>query len=340
MAEATPRYAELLSRAWPVIVANAAAPLLGLVDTAVIGNTGAVADLGAIALGALVFNFLYWGFGFLRMGTTGFTAQADGRDDSAEVRVVLARALVLALACGLLLVALQWPIIGAALGLLDGSAAVETSAATYLGIRIWGAPAALATFAMMGTLIGLGLTRQLLAVQLFLNGLNIVLDLWLAGVLGWGVAGIATGTVIAEWAAAGLSAAILWRVLRRRHVDDEPFLPIARLRSRSAAVALLGANRDLMLRTLLMLLCFAWFTNAGARFGDVVLAANHILLQFISFSAYFLDGFAFVAEGEVGRAIGRRRRALLDAVVRRSTCLLYTSPSPRDRQKSRMPSSA
>ncbi len=148
-------YGLLLRRAWPIILANAAVPLLGLADTAVIGNVGSVSDLGAIAFGSLIFSFVYWSFGFLRMGTTGFTAQAAGAGDEQEVRAALGRALLMAGVLGLLLIALQWPIGAAAFALLDGSAAVESVARDYFEIRIWGAPATLAGFACMGLLVGL-----------------------------------------------------------------------------------------------------------------------------------------------------------------------------------------
>src|SRR5690606_12591460 len=148
---------------------------------------------------------------------------------------------------------------------------------------------------------------------------NAALDLLFAAALGWGVAGIALGTVLAEWLALGWALRVLWRAVRARHADAEPLLPRTRLRDRHALRAMLSANRDLMIRTVLMLAGFAWFTNAGARFGDTVLAANHVLLQMISFSAFFLDGFAFAAEGLVGRAAGARQRAAFDAAVRHST---------------------
>lgn len=317
--DTAPDHRRIAAIAWPIIGANIAQPLLGLVDTAVIGRLGAVTDLGAIALGALIFSFLYWSFGFLRMGTTGFTAQADGAGDSAEVRAALARALLAAGVLGGGLLVLQWPIRLLALGIFDASAAVETVAGDYIAIRIWGAPAALGLFAIFGSLIGLGRTRELLVVQVAMNTLNIVLDVLLAGVLGWGVSGIALGTVLSEWLALGLGGMLVVRGLRARHTDTEPFWPRARIARLADALATLRANTDIMIRTLAMLVCFGWFTNAGARFGDAVLAANHILLQFITFSAYFLDGYAFAAESLVGRAIGQRQRAVFDVAVRRTT---------------------
>ena len=192
-------YSYLIRKAWPIILANASVPLLGLVDTAVIGNIGSVEDLGAIAFGALIFSFVYWSFGFLRMGTTGFTAQAAGAGDETEVRAVLGRALLMSVSLGILLILLQWPIRLIAFSLLGGTESVEILASDYFQIRIWGAPATLTNFALMGLLVGLGLSKSLLLVQLFLNTLNILLDVWFAAILELGVAGIALGTVLAEW---------------------------------------------------------------------------------------------------------------------------------------------
>lgn len=314
-------YSYLLEKAWPIILANAAAPLLGLVDTAVIGNVGSVIDLGAIAFGALIFSFVYWSFGFLRMGTTGSVAQALGAGDQSEIRAVLGRTLLLAVALGVLLIALQWPIRLVALSLLDGSAPVEAVTQQYFTIRIWGAPATLAMFALMGVLIGLGNSRQLLLVQLLLNGLNICLDIVFAGVLGWGVEGIALGTIIAEWLAVIFATWLILRELNARREPGADFWPRARLLDMAQFTKMLAANRDIMIRTLLLVFSFGFFINQSAHFGDVVLAANHILLQLISFAAFFLDGYAFVVESLVGASVGARRRDSFDMAVKRSSIL-------------------
>ena len=314
-------YRYLLEKAWPIILANAAVPLLGLVDTAVIGNVGTVTDLGAIAFGALIFSFVYWSFGFLRMGTTGSVAQALGAADQTEIRAVLGRALILAVALGLILIMMQWGIRLVALALLDGSAAVEDVTAQYFNIRIWGAPATLATFALMGVLIGLGNSRQLLLVQLFLNGLNISLDIYFAGVLDWGVEGIALGTIIAEWSTVIFAVWLIMRELNSRRELGSEFWPRSRLLDGAALKKMLAANRDIMIRTLLLVFSFGFFINQSAQFGDVVLAANHILLQLISFAAFFLDGYAFVVESLVGSSLGARRRDSFDIAVKRSRIL-------------------
>ena len=303
-------------QAWPIILANAAEPSLGLVDTAVIGHYGSATELGALALGALRFNFVYWSFGFLRMGTTGFVAQAAGAGDEAEVRASLARALLLAALLGVALWILQWPITALYFGLMDGSDAVESVAGEYFHARIWGAPAALALFACSGLLIGLGRSRELLLVQLLLNGLNAALDVWFAGVLGMGARGIGLGTAIAEWSTLVVALWVVWRVLRARPAEQAPFIDWSRISDIARIREALSANGDILVRTLCLLLAFGWFANAGARFGDVTLAANHILLQLVSFSAFFLDGFAFVAEARVGAAWGARSRAAFQRAVR------------------------
>ena len=314
-------YRYLLQKAWPIILANASVPLLGLVDTAVIGNIGSITDLGAIAFGALIFSFVYWSFGFLRMGTTGFAAQASGAGEEQEVRAVLGRALLIALCLGVVLILIQWPIGLAAFSLLDGSAPVETVAQSYFDIRIWGAPATLSTFALMGLLIGLGKSRTLLIIQLFLNGLNILLDVWFAGILGWGASGIALGTVIAEWTTVLLAGWLVYRTLNERKLLTEVFWPKAKIMDLSALLKTASANLDIMLRTLILVFSFAFFINQSAKFGDTVLASNHILLQLIAFSAFFLDGYAFVVEALVGGAIGAKRSDVFDLAVRRSTVL-------------------
>ncbi len=320
-AAAHPSHRRVWALTWPIILANSTVPLLGLVDTAVIGHTGSSQDLGAIALGALIFNFLYWSFGFLRMGTTGFVAQADGAGDEPEVRAALGRALLIALGIGLGLILLQRPLAWVATELLGASASVETLAQRYLFIRIWAAPAGLALYALMGALIGLGLSGQLLRLQLLLNGVNIGLDILFAGVLGWGVAGIAAGTAIAEWVAILYAGGSVFRLLRKRRCDAEPFWPWRRIGELAQLRRTLGANANIMLRTLLLLFGFAWFLDQSARFGDVALAANHILLQLVSFSAFFLDGFAHAAEVLIGRAKGAGRRDLFDLSVRASSRL-------------------
>jgi len=307
----------IIQLAIPIILANATVPLLGLVDTAVIGHTGNSADLGAIAFGSLIFAFVYWGFGFLRMGTSGFTAQAAGAGDNSEVRAAYLRALLLGICIGLLLIIAQYPLGHIAFWLLDGSVAVEQSAADYWQIRIWGAPATLGTYAIMGTLIGLGQTRKLLWLQLLLNGVNLLLDVLFVAAFDWGVRGIALGTLIAEWISFLAGGMLLHTLLRTK--TAEPFAIWEKIFLRTAIINTLKTNSDIMWRTLCMLFGFGWFANQGAQFSDATLAANHILLQFVSFSAFFLDGFAFALESLVGKTIGAKSRALFDRAIISST---------------------
>ena len=310
--------------AWPFIVANASVPLLGVVDTAVIGNTGSVIDLGAIALGALIFSFVYWSFGFLRMGTTGFVAQAKGAGDQEEVRAIFGRAGLIALAVGISLLLLQLPIGAISFSLLSGEEAVESVARTYFFTRIWGAPATLIIFVIMGILIGLGESRELLKLQLFLNGSNMVLDIIAAGVLGLGAQGIAIGTVIAEVSTCFLGFYRLRAHLAHAHNSEAgrgEFWPWHRIRDTSQMWALISANVDIMIRTLLLVFAFAYFTNEAAKYGVVALAATHIVLQIMAFTAFFLDGFAYVAEAETGQSYGAKDKNLFAAALHKTTVL-------------------
>lgn len=323
-----PGYRRILALTWPIILANSATPLLGLVDTAIIGNLASSAHLGAIALGALMFNFIYWGFGFLRMSTTGFVAQASGRDDQDAILETTLRALCMGLLIGAALWLLQWPLIELTLTLFGASTEVETIAAQYFSVRIWGAPATLGSYVLMGYFIGQGLSRHLLLVQLSLNGLNIALDLLLAGVFELGATGIALGTAISEWTVFFLALGLVIRHFKGENSTPDlswKTLPWRTLFQADKFKPVLHANLNLMIRTLFLLLGFAVFTDQGARFGDQVLAANHILLQFISFSAFFLDGFAFTCESMAGKALGQNNRTLFLLVIRRTTALAATT---------------
>ncbi len=314
------RYGALLAKAWPIILANAAVPLLGLADTAIIGNVATTADLGAIALGALIFSFVYWSFGFLRMSTTGFVAAAAGAQNNEELRAILGRALSVAMGLGLLIIVLQEPIAWLALELFSASDQVERVTRGYFDLRIWGAPATLSLFVLMGVLIGLGLSKQLLLAQLFMNGLNIALDLLFAGVYDMGAPGVALGTALTEWATLGLGLFIVVRALNARG-KTQKFFQWRQIFQRKALLGMLSSNVDIMIRTLVLIASFSFFADQSARFGEVVLASNHILLQLVSFAAFFLDGYAFVVEALVGRAKGARHALLFHLAVKQSTRL-------------------
>ncbi|MBA4227950.1 MAG: MATE family efflux transporter [Hyphomonas sp.] len=295
-----------LALAWPIMLAQVAMATTGIVDTAVMGRYGTAVELAAVGLAAVVFNFLYWGFGFLRMATTGLTAQADGAGDGLEVNAILMRALMLGAGLGTLLL-ITFPLTSRiALALFQAESAVETEASGYFWARIWGAPAILMGYAISGWLIGTGRTRALLAMQIVLNGINAGLDYAFVAIWDWGATGIGAGTAIAEWAALGFGL-----ILVRKGLGPGP-----RLLDRAKLLALFNANRDIMIRTLALLFTFAWFVNSGARQGTAALAGNQVLLQFIAVSAFVLDAFAFVAEKEAGAAFGARDRARLRRAMR------------------------
>lgn len=310
------------SRVWalavPVILANLSVPLLGMVDTAVMGHLDSPAYLGAVAVGALVFDYLYWSFGFLRMGTTGPTAQAIGAGDGAEARAVFGRAFLIGVTVALGLWLVQAPVRTAALALLEGSAEVESLAATYFSIRIWSAPAALVQFAQIGWLMGLGRAKAVLAQQVVANILNICLNLTFVLGLGMDVDGVALATVIAEYTGMVVGFLLMapsLKALPGGGWDRARLLDPVRLKK------LVGINGDIFVRTLCLISAFAWFTAKGAEAGDVTLAANAVLLTFLTIASYGLDGFAHAAETLVGGAVGARNRAALREAVTASTGL-------------------
>ena len=294
-------HARVLKIAAPIVLSNATVPLLGAVDTAVVGQMGLAAPIGAVGVGAIILATLYWVFGFLRMGTSGLVAQARGAGDRAEESAILARALIVGAAAGAAFILLQMPLVAGAFAIAPASPEVEALASRYLAIRIWGAPATIALYAVTGWLIAQERTRGVLVLQLWMNGLNIGLDLWFVLGLGWGVEGVAVATLIAEWTGLALG---LWMC--------GPALTAWRGRVRLGARAEMGrmlrVNRDIMLRSVALQASFTTFVFLGARFGDVTLAANQVLMQFLEITAYALDGFAFAAEALVGQAVGARDR--------------------------------
>ncbi|MEQ8557720.1 MAG: MATE family efflux transporter [Henriciella sp.] len=298
-----------MALAIPVMLSQAAIASTGVVDTAVMGLNGDKFDLGAVGVGAVVMNFLYWAFGFLRMSTTGLTAQATGAGDRVEANSVLQRAMLLGAGLGLTILILS-PLLK--LVVFQPFAAgdeVKTLTKDYFDARIWGAPAILMGYGINGWLLGTGRTGQLLAFQIVMNGTNAVLDIWFVAGLGWGPAGIGAGTAIAEWVALGFGLFLVRGGLSRsRDLFD-----------RDRLMAMVSANRDILIRTLALLFSFAWFVNAGASLGAATLAGNQVLLQFISVSAFILDGFAFVAEKEIGEAYGSRNRSRLLRAMRLTT---------------------
>lgn len=306
MAEPRPvTHARVLSVALPIVLSNATVPILGAVDTGVVGQIGLPQPIGAVGIGAIILTSIYWVFGFLRMGTTGFASQALGREDGDEAAAILSRGLAIALAAGLCIILLQVPLFRAAFEISPASAEVEALARDYMALRVFSAPAIIAIYALTGWLIAAERTRGVLAIQLVMNSVNIALDLWFVLGLGWGVRGVAAATVAAECSGAALG---LWlcrdAFARRAWRDLGRVLDPAKLR-RFARV-----NTDILLRSLMLQGVFVSFLFLGARFGDVALAANQILLQFLQITAFAMDGFAFAAEAIVGSALGRGRRDL------------------------------
>lgn len=306
----------VFAQSWPIMLGQASIPLVGIVDTAVIGRTGDAVALAGVALGATIISLVFWTFGFLRMGMTGLTAQAQGSGERREVEALLLRALALGLGLGLVLLALGWPIREAALAVMSGSPAVDGEASGYMQGRFIGAPAALAVYAINGWLLGLGRTREALFLQIVMNVANVALDVWFVWGLGFGAFGVGLGTALAEITALLLGLVIVGRVAGANVLAMLARTPRSLLTDRARLARLFAVNRDIMVRTIALLILFTWFANAGARQGATVLAANHVLLQFVSFAAFILDAFAFTAEERVGSAVGQRDRARFLRAIR------------------------
>ena len=299
-------HGRVLKIALPIVISNATVPILGAVDTGVVGQMGLAAPIGAVGIGAIILSGLYWLFGFLRMGTAGLTAQAHGAGQAGEVSAMLSRSLMIGIAAGGVIMALQIPLFWGAFQLSPASAEVESLARDYMSIRIFSAPAAIALFGITGWLIALERTRAVLVMQLWMNGLNIALDLIFVLQLGWGVEGVAFATFLAEWSGLGLG---LW--LCRDAFQTPAWKDWSRVFDRMRLKRMASVNTDIMLRSILLEAAFISFLFFGADFGDVTLAANQILLQFLHITAYALDGFAFAAEALVGQALGARNRPRL-----------------------------
>ena len=292
----------VLRIALPIVISNATIPLLGAVDTGVVGQMGQAAPIGAVGVGAIILASVYWIFGFLRMGTSGLVAQSFGAGDAAQTGGHLIRALTIGVVAGLALILLQYPVTALAFRLAPASVEVETLARQYLSIRIWGAPATIGLYALTGWMIATERTRSVLAVQMVINVLNIGLDVAFVLGLGWGVRGVAAATLIAEMAGFALA---VW--MARDALAAGRRMSRAALWAREQLDRLWRVNGDIMIRSVLLQASFTSFIFLGAGLGDVTLAANQVLMQFLNITAYALDGFAFSAEALVGQAVGARR---------------------------------
>jgi MATE family multidrug resistance protein len=293
------------------MVANLTTPLIGIVSTIAIGRLGDATLLGGVAIASVIFDCLFWLFAFLRMSTVAFTAQALGAGETQELRAVLLRGLAVAALIGGCLILLQIPLVAILLDAMGGSEAVTRAAKTYFGIRIWSAPFALANYVVLGWLIGQARAKLALAVQITINVINMAATALLVLVLNEGIAGAAIAAAIAE------AAGLLLGVLIARHLNfAKPAIPRAALLDRAKLIRMLSVNRDIMIRTASLIAVFLFFTAQGARAGDVTLAGNAVLNNFLLISAFFLDGLANAAEQLCGRACGARDRTGFSSAVR------------------------
>src|SRR6056297_636747 len=299
-------HGRVLRIAVPIVISNATVPILGAVDTAVVGQIGLAAPIGAVGIGAIVLTAVYWIFGFLRMGTTGLTSQAHGAGRGGEVAAMLTRSLMIGLGGGLAVILLQGLVFDLSFRLSPASAEVEALARDYMEIRVWSAPAIIAIYGVTGWLIALERPGAVLAIQVLMNGVNIGLDLWFVLGLGWGVEGVAWATFLAEWGGLALGFWLCRDAFRVPAWRDWP-----RVMDAAALRNMASINVDILLRSLMLQALFLSFLFLAGDFGDVTLAANQVLLQFLHISAYALDGFAFAAEALVGQAVGRRDVARL-----------------------------
>jgi MATE family multidrug resistance protein len=293
------------------MVANLTTPLIGIVSTIAIGRLGDATLLGGVAIASVIFDSLFWLFAFLRMSTLAFTAQALGAGETQELRAPLLRGFVVAAVIGAGLILLQLPLAAILLGTIGGSDSVNRAAKTYFTIRIWSAPLVLANFVMLGWLIGQARARLALGVQIAVNLINMAATVLLVLVFDAGIAGAAIAAVIAE--ATGLVLGVL---IARRLSRGQPAVPRAALLDRTKLMRMLSVNRDIMIRTAALISVWLFFTAQGARAGDVTLAANAVLNNFLLISAFFLDGLANAAEQLCGRAYGARDRAAFSGAVR------------------------
>jgi multidrug resistance protein, MATE family len=307
-------YRRVFLLAIPLILSNLTQPLLSTVDTILSGHLPGPAALGGVALGGIFFNSIFWTFGFLRMATTGLVAQSHGAGDEDQLLHHFGRAFLTALLIGALILLLQGPLITIALSLLGAGPSVHQNAQIYCGIRIWSAPASLANYTILGYLLGRQRARTALLLQAVINVVNVVVALALVLHQHWGVAGIATATLTAEWTGCLLGLAIMLSAgVHPRHLRWSELTHGPSLRH------LFGLNRDIFLRTLSLVAAYAWFTRTGARSGDAILAANAVLLNFLWIAGYGLDGFANAAEALVGEAIGAKRVADYRSVLKASS---------------------
>ena len=306
----------VFSQSWPIMLANAAAPIVGLVDTFVIGRYSTTAALAGIGLGAVIYGIAYWGFGFLRMSTAGLAAQSDGADDQSAVQAHLFRAVPLGLLIGTLIFLSQAFLLAGAFKIFTASATIESSAATYIGARLWGLPATLASIALMGWFVGISRSQLALKMQLILNAVNILLSPIFVITLGWGLWGVGIASAIAEWCGLGAGLWLAYTEIKRRGGLQKQALKRDTLLNAQDIRKLGVTNSNIFIRTLSLTIGFSFFGNAAAAQGVIFLAGYHILMQFITMIALVLDAFAHTAEAVTGAAFGAKDRKRFDKAVR------------------------
>ncbi len=302
----------ILGLAVPSIISNITVPLLGLVDVSIVGHLGSATYIGAIAVGGMLFSMIYWIFGFLRMGTSGLTAQAYGRRDLAEVILSFVRSVGIAFGLGLLLILLQYPILKVAFTLIDATPTIKELASLYFRICIWGAPAVLGLYSFAGWFVGMQNSRFPMYIAITQNVVNIAASLFFVFVWNRGVAGVAMGTLVAQYAGL-LMASLLWYGYYRRLW---PKLNWKMLTDYEAMRSFFILNRDIFFRTLCLVAVTTYFTSRGAEQGDVILAVNTLLMQLFTLYSYIMDGFAYAGEALTGRYVGAHNRADLERMIR------------------------
>ncbi|MEE9447519.1 MAG: MATE family efflux transporter, partial [Arenicellales bacterium] len=307
--EVTPR--SVFAIVVPVTIASMTTPLIGITDMAVIGRLGDAALLGGLAIGAILFDLIFTSLNFLRSGTTGLTAQALGAQNTAEQHAVLNRALLLSVIIGVILVLFAKPMLQFGLYVMQASPEVAAAVSAYFVIRILSAPLTLLNYTILGWLLGLGLARRSLVLQLVANGINIVLSIYLGLIKGYGIEGVAWATVISE-----LAACILGFYFVRLHAGHFVWGSWQALLNKQKIKRTLSLNSDIIIRSFILLFAFSFFTAQGSRMGDITLAANAILMNFFLLSAFILDGFATATEQLVGKAIGARYLPAFNKTVR------------------------
>ena len=304
---------QILKIALPSIVSNITVPLLGMIDVAIVGHMGSPVYIGAVAVGSMIFNLVYWLFGFLRMGSSGLTSQALGGRELTEVTRILVRSMTVALGIAFLMIVLQVPLKGLMFWLIGPTADVAPYASTYFNIVIWGAPASLGLFSLLGWFIGMQNTRFPMMISIIQNVVNIMASLLLVYGFGLKIEGVALGTVIAQYAGLLMALGLLFRYygrLRQYLVMKGTFV-------REAMGRFFNVNRDIFLRTLCLVAVNLFFTSAGARQGAVILSVNTVMLQFYLFFSYFMDGFAYAGEALGGKAYGAHNRIVFRMTLRR-----------------------